>query len=93
MTDTRQDTAQHGEHSAPVEAWDAIAALYDEHVAPGESELATAGLRLAGLQAGDTFLDVAAGMNKNPLTALTHRLAQAFQVGINEFTPKRLTHD
>ena len=32
MTDTRQDTehtAQHGEHVAPVEAWDAIAALYD----------------------------------------------------------------
>ena len=60
MTDLRQEAA-HGEHTAPVEAWDAIAALYDEHVAPGESELATAGLRLAGLQAGDTFLDVAAG--------------------------------
>src|SRR4029450_6177067 len=61
MTDPRQDTAQHGEHTAPVEAWDAIAALYDEHVAPGESDLAIAGLRLAGLQAGDTCLDVAAG--------------------------------
>ena len=61
MTDLRQETAQHGEHTAPVEAWDAIAARYDEHVAPGESELATAGLRLAGLRAGDTFLDVAAG--------------------------------
>jgi ubiquinone/menaquinone biosynthesis C-methylase UbiE len=44
-----------------IEAWDAIAAQYDEHVAPGESELATAGLRLAGLRAGDSFLDVAAG--------------------------------
>ncbi|MGH8893082.1 MAG: class I SAM-dependent methyltransferase [Actinomycetes bacterium] len=61
MTDLQQETPQHGEHTAPVEAWDAIAALYDEHVAPGEAELATAGLRLAGLQAGDTFLDVAAG--------------------------------
>jgi DNA-binding CsgD family transcriptional regulator/SAM-dependent methyltransferase len=61
MTDMQRDIAQLGEHSAPVEAWDAIAALYDEHVAPGESELATAGLRLARLQAGDTFLDVAAG--------------------------------
>jgi SAM-dependent methyltransferase len=61
MTDLQQETAQHGEHTAPVEAWDAIAALYDEHVAPGEAELATTGLRLAGLQAGDSFLDVAAG--------------------------------
>jgi ubiquinone/menaquinone biosynthesis C-methylase UbiE len=58
---TQQETAHHGEHTAPVAAWDAIAARYDEHVAPGESELATAGLRLAGLRAGDTFLDVAAG--------------------------------
>ncbi len=54
MTDLEQ-------HAAPVEAWDAIAALYDEHVAPGESELATAGLGLAGLRPGDSFLDVAAG--------------------------------
>lgn len=61
MTHLQQETAEHGEHTAPVEAWDAIAALYDEHVAPGESDLAAAGLRLADLQAGDTFLDVAAG--------------------------------
>ena len=39
MTDLQQDTG-HSEHTAPVEAWDSIAALYDEHVAPGESELA-----------------------------------------------------
>jgi SAM-dependent methyltransferase len=58
MTDLQHETPQ---HTAQVEAWDAIAALYDEHVAPGESDLATAGLRLAGLRAGDTFLDVAAG--------------------------------
>jgi ubiquinone/menaquinone biosynthesis C-methylase UbiE len=61
MANLQQESAQRGEQSAPVEAWDAIAALYDEHVAPGEADLATAGLRLAGLQAGDTFLDVAAG--------------------------------
>jgi ubiquinone/menaquinone biosynthesis C-methylase UbiE len=61
MTDLGQETAQHREHTAPVEAWDAIAARYDEHVAPGESELALAGLRLAGLHPGNTFLDVAAG--------------------------------
>ena len=61
MTNVQQEAAQHGEHTAPVGAWDVIAALYDEHVAPGESGLATAGLRLAGLQPGETFLDVAAG--------------------------------
>jgi 2-polyprenyl-3-methyl-5-hydroxy-6-metoxy-1,4-benzoquinol methylase len=61
MMDLQQETARHSEHTAPVEAWDTIAAQYDKHVAPGESELATAGLRLAGLQAGETFLDVAAG--------------------------------
>jgi ubiquinone/menaquinone biosynthesis C-methylase UbiE len=61
VTDLQQDSAQHTVHSASIEAWDAIAALYDKHVTPGESDLATAGLRLAGLQAGDTFLDVAAG--------------------------------
>ncbi|MCD2442474.1 methyltransferase domain-containing protein [Agromyces sp. SYSU K20354] len=58
MTKRQRDSAG---QSAPVEAWDAIAAQYDEHVAPGESELATAGLRLAGLKPGDSFLDVAAG--------------------------------
>ena len=60
MTKTQQESTQ-DEHTAPVEAWDAIAARYDEHVAPGEEELARAALRLAGLQSGDTFLDVAAG--------------------------------
>ncbi|CRK57739.1 Methyltransferase [Alloactinosynnema sp. L-07] len=54
---THQQTA----HTAPVEAWDAIAARYDEHVAPGEADLAAAGLRLAKLRPGETFLDVAAG--------------------------------
>ncbi len=35
MTSAKNETT-HDEHAAPVEAWDAIAALYDEHVAPGE---------------------------------------------------------
>jgi len=48
-------------HVAPREAWDAIAAGYDAFVTPGEVELATAALRLAGLRAGQRFLDVAAG--------------------------------
>jgi len=48
-------------HFAPPEAWDAIAADYDAFVTPGEVELATTVLRLAGLRAGERFLDVAAG--------------------------------
>jgi ubiquinone/menaquinone biosynthesis C-methylase UbiE len=48
-------------HVAPREAWDAIAAGYDRFVAPGEAELAKKALGLAGLRAGDRFLDVAAG--------------------------------
>ena len=51
----------HDEHVAPPQAWDAIAAMYDEHVAEGEAELAMAGLRLAGLEPGNTFVDVCAG--------------------------------
>jgi len=46
---------------APAEAWDAIAAGYDEFVAPGEAPFAHAALVLAGLGVGDRFLDVAAG--------------------------------
>lgn len=88
MADLRQDTAQHSEHTAPVEAWDAIAALYDEHVAPGESELATAGLRLAGLQAGDTFLDVAAGPGGLSLPAA--RLGA--KVLATDWSPKMIEH-
>ena len=61
MTELQAEPGRHVEQTAPAEAWDAIAALYDEHVAPGESELATVGLRLAGLKEGDAFLDVAAG--------------------------------
>ncbi|MFP3940658.1 MAG: class I SAM-dependent methyltransferase [Thermoanaerobaculia bacterium] len=46
---------------APMEAWDAIAARYDRFVTGRERTLATEALRLAGLRAGDRFLDVAAG--------------------------------
>jgi len=46
---------------APPEAWDAIAAGYDEFVAPGEASLANEALRLVGLKPGERFLDVAAG--------------------------------
>lgn len=51
----------HDAHVAPREAWDAIADAYDRFIAPGEAALATQALRLAGLRAGDRFLDVAAG--------------------------------
>lgn len=87
MTDLQQDTG-HSEHTAPVEAWDSIAAQYDEHVAPGESELATAGLRLAGLKAGDTFLDVAAGPGGLSLPAA--RLGA--KVLATDWSPKMIEH-
>jgi len=87
MPDLQQDTG-HSEHTAPVEAWDSIADLYDEHVAPGESELATAGLRLAGLKAGDTFLDVAAGPGGLSLPAA--RLGA--KVLATDWSPKMIEH-
>jgi ubiquinone/menaquinone biosynthesis C-methylase UbiE len=88
MTDPRQETAQHGDHTAPVEAWDAIAALYDKHVAPGEADLATAGLRLAGLKPCDTFLDVAAGPGGLSLPAA--RLGA--KVLATDWSPKMVEH-
>lgn len=88
MTDAQQETEQHGEPTAPVDAWDAIAALYDKHVAPGEAELATTGLRLAGLQAGDTFLDVAAGPGGLSLPAA--RLGA--KVLATDWSPKMVEH-
>lgn len=88
MTDLQREAEQHSEHTAPVEAWDSIAALYDEHVAPGESELATAGLRLAGLKAGDTFLDVAAGTGGLSLPAA--RLGAT--VLATDWSPKMIEH-
>ena len=88
MTDLQQETEQHGQHTAPVEAWDAIAALYDKHVAPGEADLATAGLQLAGLQAGDRFLDVAAG--PGGLTLPAARLGA--KVLATDWSPKMIEH-
>jgi ubiquinone/menaquinone biosynthesis C-methylase UbiE len=59
---TNDEAVSTSDHEvAPPEAWDAIAAGYDEFVAPGEESLATEALRLAGLEAGERFLDVAAG--------------------------------
>jgi ubiquinone/menaquinone biosynthesis C-methylase UbiE len=43
------------------EAWDNIAAGYDEFVAPTEVWLANEALKRAGLRPGERFLDVAAG--------------------------------
>ena len=62
MATKEEEAATTGdEEVAPPEAWDAIAAGYDEFVAPGEAPFANAGLRLAGLTSGQRFLDVAAG--------------------------------
>ena len=82
-------------HVAPPEAWDAIAANYDRFVAPGEFELATTALRLAGLQAGQTFLDVAAGTGGLSLPAAqlgaevvatdwSPRMIEQFEVRVQE---------
>jgi ubiquinone/menaquinone biosynthesis C-methylase UbiE len=49
------------QQAAPPQAWDAIAEGYDRYVAPQEAELADEALRLVALQAGERFLDVAAG--------------------------------
>jgi SAM-dependent methyltransferase len=51
---------EHPDH-APAEAWDAIAAGYAEHVAPGEQRISALALDLVGLRADESFLDVAAG--------------------------------
>src|SRR5688572_9646266 len=61
MNTLPEHTTHQEPHFAPVEAWDAIAADYDAHVTPGEAGLATQVLRLAGLERGHRFLDVAAG--------------------------------
>ena len=61
MATNRAEVATTDHEVAPPEAWDAIAAAYDEFVAPGEVSFANEGLRLAGLKPGERFLDVAAG--------------------------------
>jgi 2-polyprenyl-3-methyl-5-hydroxy-6-metoxy-1,4-benzoquinol methylase len=78
----------HEEAGAPVEAWDAIAHLYDEHVAAGEADLANAGLRLVGLEPGQTFLDVCAGTGGLGLPAA--RLGA--KVLATDWSPKMIEH-
>jgi ubiquinone/menaquinone biosynthesis C-methylase UbiE len=61
MTTSQRDATTAEEHPAPPEAWGAIAEGYDRYVAPQEVDLANQALRLAALEAGERFLDVAAG--------------------------------
>ena len=61
MTTSQGEATTAEEHAAPPEAWDAIAEGYDRYVAPQEADLANEALRLVALQAGERFLDVAAG--------------------------------
>lgn len=51
------------------DAWDRIAAGYDEHVTPSHLRLARESLRIVGLEPGDRFLDVAAGSGALSLPA------------------------
>jgi ubiquinone/menaquinone biosynthesis C-methylase UbiE len=61
MTTSQGEAAGTEQHTAPPEAWDAIAEGYDRYVAPQEVVLANEALRLVGLEPGERFLDVAAG--------------------------------
>jgi ubiquinone/menaquinone biosynthesis C-methylase UbiE len=61
MSTTQSVGARREEHAAPRDAWDAIAEGYDRYVAPQEAALANEALRVVGLDAGERFLDVAAG--------------------------------
>jgi ubiquinone/menaquinone biosynthesis C-methylase UbiE len=61
MTTDQSETTSTEQHTAPPEAWDAIAEGYDRHVAPQELALANEALRLVRLEASERFLDVAAG--------------------------------
>lgn len=54
------EAATHVEVASP-DAWERLAAGYDEFVAPGEEPFASEALRMVGLRAGESFLDVAAG--------------------------------
>jgi len=88
MNSPTQETMTEEAHFAPVEAWDAIAAGYDEFVAPGEAALATAALKLAGLRAGHEFLDVAAGTGGLSLPAA--RLGA--KVIATDWSPRMIAH-
>jgi ubiquinone/menaquinone biosynthesis C-methylase UbiE len=61
MSTSQGEASRTEEHAAPPEAWDVIAEGYDRYVAPQEADLARQALRLAGMEPGDLFLDVAAG--------------------------------
>ncbi len=61
MAATQERATTTDERAAPWAAWDALATGYDRYVAPQEAELANEALALAGLRAGQRFLDVAAG--------------------------------
>jgi ubiquinone/menaquinone biosynthesis C-methylase UbiE len=61
MTASQGEATGTEQHTAPPEAWDAIADGYDRYVAPQEVDLASEALRLVGLEPGQRFLDVAAG--------------------------------
>lgn len=86
-------TTEQDEHVAPVEAWDAIAAGYDQYVAAGEAGFATEALKLAGLQSGDRFLDVAAGTGGLSLPAArlgAHVLATDWSAAMIERFERRV---
>jgi ubiquinone/menaquinone biosynthesis C-methylase UbiE len=61
MTASQGEATGTEQHTAPPEAWDAIADGYDRYVAPQEDDLANEALRLVGLEPGQRYLDVAAG--------------------------------
>jgi len=61
MTASQGEATGTEQHTAPPEAWDAIADGYDRYVAPQEVDLASEALRLVGLEPGERFLAVAAG--------------------------------
>jgi ubiquinone/menaquinone biosynthesis C-methylase UbiE len=61
MTTSQGEATTAEEHAAPPEAWDTIAEGYDRYVAPQEADLANEALDLVALEAGERFLDIAAG--------------------------------
>jgi ubiquinone/menaquinone biosynthesis C-methylase UbiE len=61
MTTSQGEPTTADEHTAPPDAWDAIAEGYDRYVAPQEVDLANEALRLVGLEPRERLLDVAAG--------------------------------
>ncbi len=71
------------------DAWDKIAAGYDEFVTPTHMWLASEGLRRVGLRAGMRFLDVAAGSGALSIPAV--RLGAQVKTGDHsELTVVRL---